>query len=51
MRHLYLHSPIARNKDLNVKFVNLMDSLGQKRDTIVRLTHAEQREGGKRKMV
>jgi uncharacterized protein (DUF2141 family) len=38
MRHLYLHSPIARNKDLNVKFVNLMDSLGQKRDTIVRLT-------------
>jgi uncharacterized protein (DUF2141 family) len=38
LRHLYLHSPIARNKDLNVKFVNLMDSIGQKRDTIVRLT-------------
>lgn len=38
MRHLYLHSPVPRTSDLNVSFVNLMDSLGQRRDTVVRLT-------------
>lgn len=38
MRHLYLDSPVKRDADWDLHFVNLMDSLGQKRDTVVRLT-------------
>lgn len=41
-RHLYLDSPMPRTKDLKLHFYNLMDSLGHKRDTVVRVAAASQ---------
>ena len=36
-QHLYFHSPKPKNKDYDIRITNLMDSLGQKGDTIIRL--------------
>jgi uncharacterized protein (DUF2141 family) len=41
-RHLYIHSPKARNQDMYLRFTNLMDSLGHKRDTLVRVSKQAQ---------
>lgn len=40
--HLYLHSPVSRDKDYDIRLVNLMDSLGNKGDTVVRLIQEAQ---------
>lgn len=41
-QHLYFHSPKARKQDYDIRISNLMDSLGQKGDTIVRLSQLSQ---------
>lgn len=41
-KHLYIHAPHARDKDFQIKIVNLMDTLGQLADTTVRLPKESQ---------
>ncbi|MFN8396883.1 MAG: Ig-like domain-containing protein [Bacteroidia bacterium] len=41
-RHLYIHSPLPRTADLDVHIVNLMDSLGHRGDTVVRVAKESQ---------
>lgn len=41
-RHLYIDSPLPRTADVDVRIVNLMDSLGHKGDTIVRVNKDSQ---------
>lgn len=41
-QHLYLHAGVPRDKDYDLHIVNLMDSLGHKGDTTIRLSQLAQ---------